>query len=199
MDELTFIERHLLHPDAEERLRAFREEERLRDLLPEIYRLEGVPQPPDHHPEGDVLAHTLLAVRHLPPGVDRRLAWAALLHDVGKAATTQEVAGRIRAFGHDREGAQTADEVLRRLGMGEEERQDVIWLIRHHMFALSWRVDRAQDLSRRQKRFMADPRFPLLLSLMEIDARAACGNPGKLGQVEFYRRAHASIEREKNC
>jgi hypothetical protein len=44
-------------------------------------------------------------------------------------------------------------------------------------------------LSRRQRRFIGDHRFPLLLSLLEIDALAAGSRPEKLAQAAFYREA----------
>jgi poly(A) polymerase len=164
-------------------------------MLPELYLLDGVPQRPDYHPEGDVLTHTLLAIRHLPADSDRRLAWGALLHDIGKAATTREIDGRLRAFGHDRAGAELAETILKRLGMAPPDQADVLWLVRHHMFALSWQVDRHTRLSHRQWRFIEDPRFSLLLDLMKIDALAAGGNPEKLRQLEFYRQALRRVAR----
>jgi putative nucleotidyltransferase with HDIG domain len=194
MTDLDYVE-HCLHLlDPQEREARFRNDPRLRTILPEVYALDGVPQPPDHHPEGDVLTHTLLAVGHLPRDCDRRLAWAALLHDVGKALTTREVEGRIRALGHDRKGVDIAGAALERLGMGDALAADVLWLIGNHMFALSWQVPNLHRLSRRQWRFIADPRFPLLLSLMEIDARASGGNPDKVAQVDFYRKALNQLE-----
>jgi putative nucleotidyltransferase with HDIG domain len=194
MHDLEYIEEVLHLADPEERQERFRNDERLRRLLPEVYLLEGVPQPPDHHPEGDAFVHTLLAVKLLPPRADRRLAWAALLHDIGKATTTRELDGRVRAFGHDREGERLAETILERLGMNRKEQEEILWLIRHHMFALSWRVVSLHALSRRQWRFIRDERFPLLLDLLEIDARAAGANAEKLSQVDFYRHARQSID-----
>jgi putative nucleotidyltransferase with HDIG domain len=193
MTDLEFVEHFLFHPFGKEREEGFLAGGRLREILPEVYRLEDVPQPPEYHPEGDALTHTLLALRHLPEEPDRRLAWAALLHDVGKALTTREIRGRIRAFGHDRKGAKLADAMLLRLGMEDEVRTDVEWLVRHHMFALSWQVEEFERLSRRQWRLIADRRFPLLLDLMEVDALASGANPGKLEQVDFYRDARARL------
>jgi putative nucleotidyltransferase with HDIG domain len=195
MTDLEYIESCLLLPDPKEREARFRGDSRLRTVLPELFALDGVPQPPDHHPEGDVLAHTLLAVAHLPGNCDPRLAWAALLHDVGKALTTRLVEGRIRALGHDRKGVDVASAALERLGMEEALAADVLWLIGNHMFALSWQVATPDRLSRRQRRFIADPRFPMLLDLMEIDARASGGNPDKMAQVDFYRKERNRLER----
>jgi len=188
--DLNYLENLFLIPDGAERERRWREDPEARRLLPELYRLDGIPQPPDYHPEGDVLTHTLLAIRYLPPDADPRLAWGALLHDIGKAETTREVDGRIRAFGHDRAGVELAASILKRLGMAPDQIEDILWLVHHHMFALSWQIDDTNQLSRRQWRFIADPRFPLMLDLMRLDALAAGANPAKLAQVEFYRRAH---------
>ncbi len=60
--------------------------------FPELAALEGVPQPPLHHPEGDVWTHTLLVLdqasrMHLP--LESRLA--ALFHDIGKGATPKDL------------------------------------------------------------------------------------------------------------
>jgi putative nucleotidyltransferase with HDIG domain len=195
MTDLDYIEHALLLSDPAERVARFERDGRLRALLPEVYALAGVPQPPDYHPEGDALAHTLLAVRQLPAGADRRLAWAALLHDVGKALTTALVRGRIRSIGHDRKGAELAAAVLARLGMESHVAADVVWLVRHHMFALSWQVEDLDRLTRAHWRFIEDPRFPLLLDLMEIDALAAAGSRRKLAQVDFYRQARELVVR----
>jgi hypothetical protein len=59
------------------------------------------------------------------------------------------------------------------------------------MFALSWQVRDEYSLTRNQRRFIEDRRFPLLLDLLEVDALASGASPGKLAQVEFYRRAQA--------
>jgi len=60
-------------------------------LLPEIAALEGVPQHPEWHPEGDVLTHTLMVVEQAARLNDEvALRFAALVHDVGKGATPRE-------------------------------------------------------------------------------------------------------------
>lgn len=189
MTDLEYVEHILLLLDPQERAARFESDPRLPAILPEVFALSDVPQPPDFHPEGDALVHTLLALRHLPPVPDRCLAWAALLHDVGKALTTREVRGRLRAFGHDRKGAELAAAVLCRLGMEEGPASDVVWLVRHHMFALSWQVRDEDGLTRNHRRFIADRRFPLLLDLLEVDALASGAAADKLAQVDFYRRA----------
>jgi poly(A) polymerase len=85
----------------------------LHHVLPEIERMKGVAQPPEYHPEGDVWEHTLamLALMRDPPP---DLAWAVLLHDVGKPVT-QTFEDRIRFTGHQREGDRIGREILGRL------------------------------------------------------------------------------------
>ncbi|RME39115.1 MAG: HD domain-containing protein [Deltaproteobacteria bacterium] len=146
----------------------------LPQVLPEVAALAGVPQPPDYHGEGDALEHTRLTVAALAPDADARLVWAAALHDVGKATTTRLVDGRWRAHGHDRLSGERAAQVLSRFN-AEQMAEDVAWLVRHHHFALSWRIPPGGRLTGRQKRFCRHPLFPLLVDLCRADAAASYG------------------------
>ncbi|MEJ2201219.1 MAG: HD domain-containing protein [Desulfuromonadaceae bacterium] len=199
LTELEYIEEIFALPDGAERELRFRRDPALKQLLPELYRLDGIPQSPFYHPEGDVLTHTLLAIRHLPPNPDRRLAWGTLFHDLGKAVTTQNIGGRIRSFGHARAGIELVTPILNRLKVPAATQDDIYWLIRNHMFALDWQVESLADLSRRQWRFIRDPRFPLLLELMRADAMAAGTNPEKLHQVDLYRQAWQQASAQPGC
>ncbi len=196
LNDLAIIEQALLLPCGEDRERRFREDPRLPRIFPELYALADIPQRPDYHPEGDVLTHTLLAIRHLPQRPGRVLAWGTLLHDIGKLQTTREIDGCIRSFGHDREGVILAQQILARLGMPEPEIAPICWLVRHHMFALSWQIRDQQALTRRHWRFIADPCFPHLLELMTADAMAAGANPTKLADADFYRQALRQLPAE---
>jgi tRNA nucleotidyltransferase/poly(A) polymerase len=62
------------------------------------------------------------------------LKFAAMLHDVGKPDTRGVGAnGRIRASGHERAGARTAQKVLRRLRFSTQEIRLVGAIVQHHM------------------------------------------------------------------
>lgn len=77
--------------------------------------LDGVPQDPRFHPEGDALFHSLQVFeRALADRADPELLAAALLHDVGKAH-----AGRDHA------------EVGADLLVGLPDR--LVWCVRHHL------------------------------------------------------------------
>ncbi len=82
-------------------------------LWPEqMAALDACPQDPIHHAEGDVGLHTRMVVealiglsewQELDANARSILFWAAVLHDVGKPATTEiQADGRITARGHAR-------------------------------------------------------------------------------------------------
>ncbi len=167
--------------------------DRIVEGVPELEALEGVPQPARYHGEGDVATHTRMAVEACPAGSDPDLLWAALLHDLGKPATTRVLDGEIRSRGHAREGATAAAAVLERLGVPRERRERIVWAVRHHTFHLSWGLASPDDASPRQRRFAADPRFPLLLGLLRADSLASLGNPRGLGAHELYTALRARM------
>jgi poly(A) polymerase len=89
----------------------------LPELLPEVARLPGVPQPPQYHPEGDVWIHTRMMLEKIPAGAPPALAWSVLLHDVGKPPTftpAEQTGDRIR-FDGTRNRARMAAEICKRL------------------------------------------------------------------------------------
>jgi len=103
-----------------------------------IAELKDVPQQPDHHPEGDVLEHTLqvvdlAATRKQESRDPRAFMWAALLHDLGKKTMTKIRSGRITAYDHDKEGAKLAREFLRQCTDDEGFIRRVCALVRWHM------------------------------------------------------------------
>lgn len=100
--------------------------------------LEKILQDPHHHPEGDVLEHTLQVVDEAAKVREkannkRAFMWAALLHDLGKEKTTMMRKGRWTAYNHDRVGAEMARRLLREISEDKEFNDTVCNLIRHHM------------------------------------------------------------------
>jgi putative nucleotidyltransferase with HDIG domain len=182
-----------LLPEIEQELRR-RETgwwDRLSKIIPELEFLSGTPQPPEYHAEGDVAIHTRLAIEACPGDCDPDLLWVALLHDIGKPATTRrEQDGRITAYGHANLGADMADEILRRIDMPEKRRERIQWAIRHHIFHHSWQLKRPEDLSRKQRKYLVDPDFPLLLEFLRIDSLASQGNPAGMQAYEFYKELY---------
>ncbi len=94
--------------------------EQLSFWFPELEQTVGVPQPPQHHPEGDVWTHTMLvtdAAAAFRGRVSEPLGFmlAAVVHDFGKAVCTQIKDGKIHNYGHETEGLPLAEAFLRRL------------------------------------------------------------------------------------
>ncbi len=110
--------------------------------LPWWRDMADCPQDPAHHGEGDVATHTRMVVDELRGGSAWRdlprdgrgvLLLAALLHDVGKPATTvTEPDGRIGAPGHSRRGAIMTREMLWKAAVPFATREAVCALIRWH-------------------------------------------------------------------
>ena len=213
----------------------------LQKILPEAAAMDGLEQPREFHPEGDVWVHTLLMLELLDEALrDHRiannnkgklepkdalaaadapstvpandgsdhlsggdmeeggeegeekgrgeskeevckkgvletwenfdeqdimaLAWAALLHDVGKPVT-YTFTDRIRFHEHDRMGAEIATLILRRLRRPEKLIAQVAELIGKHMHFAHLREMRPAKL----RRWMQSPDFALHLELHRLD------------------------------
>lgn len=138
-------------------------------LLPEVAAMKGVEQPPQFHPEGDVWVHTLLLLEKLnQPGPT--LAWAALLHDVGKPVTFR-MADRIRFDGHAEAGVEIARGILGRLRFANADAEQIMRLIGNHMKFKDVAAMRESTL----KRFVRQPRFEEHLELHRIDCLSSNG------------------------
>ena len=134
------IEKHLLEDDVPSIY--------LRTLITEnigvesrfyiLKELSKVLQDPHHHPEGDVLEHTLQVVDEAAKvrgkaNNKKAFMWASLLHDLGKEKTTIMRKGRWTAYNHDRVGAEMARRLLREVSADKEFNERVCNLTRHHM------------------------------------------------------------------
>ncbi|UCG13630.1 MAG: HD domain-containing protein [Deltaproteobacteria bacterium] len=167
--------------------------ERMVQAIPELAWLANTPQPRRYHAEGDVAQHTRLAVEACPPDCDLDLLWAALLHDVGKPLVTKDQNDKITAHGHHAVGAEIAEKILIRLEMVSDRRDRIVWAVRYHTFHLSWNLTAPWQASRRHKRFVADPRFPLLLELLRVDSIASLGNPRGQDAYHVYVQLRESV------
>ena len=100
-------------------------------VLPELGPTVGFDQHSRHHIH-DVFGHIATVVEAVPPTAELRLA--ALLHDVGKPAVfTLDEQGEGHFYGHAAVSAELADGALRRLKAPNALRDEVTWLVKHHM------------------------------------------------------------------
>lgn len=85
------------------------------NFLPEIFKMVEIPAgPPQHHPEGDLLTHSLQVLERMtrltPAPVAR---FCALFHDLGKLYTPPEL--HPKHHGHDTLGAEQVPAFCRKL------------------------------------------------------------------------------------
>ncbi len=151
----------------------------LKEVLPEVKAMQGVEQPPEFHPEGDVWTHTLMMLEGLKRPTPT-LALGVLLHDVGKPPTFT-VRERIRFDQHVEVGAKMAEEICRRLRLSSRETEQVVELVRHHLrFKDFPKMRRATQL-----RFIRMDGFDEHLELHRLDCLSSHGN---LANYEMARR-----------
>ena len=150
----------------------------LEQILPEIKRMQGVQQPPQFHPEGDVWVHTLMLLDGLPAKAPKTLALGALLHDVGKPPTFRIAPDRIRFDQHADVGTKMAEEICRRLRLSNEETEHVCALVANHMRFGDVRKMKTSTL----KRFLRLPKFEEHLELHRLDC---LGSHRDLSLYEF--------------
>lgn len=128
----------LLHGRAPSRgLRFLKASGALR-FFPELLALDGCPQDPEWHPEGDVLVHTGHVLDHFAGArAGDRSDWivglALLCHDLGKPATTSKVDGRWRSPGHSEAGVAPTRALLARLTAEAALVESVVALVLHHL------------------------------------------------------------------
>jgi len=155
-------------------------------LLPEVAAMRGQEQPPQFHPEGDVLTHTaimlnLLEWRSVP------LVYAVLLHDVGKprTATFDE---RIRFNGHEAVGARMAGGIMRRLRLSNKVVDEVVHAVKNHMkFAAVPQMKRST-----LRRFVGHDHFDTEMELHRVDCLGSHGKLAHYEQVLAFQQAMAA-------
>lgn len=175
-----------------------------------LQALDGVPQEPAFHAEGDVLIHTrmvaeaLLALpawRALPADAQALLFAAALFHDIAKpACTVVEPGGRIASPRHAQVGEGYArfelwSNATRYNSIPFWQREQISGLVRHHGLPL-WFWDRAQQ-ERAVITASHTARLDWVALLAEADVRGRiCDDRAELLQrIELFRAFCV----EQNC
>lgn len=156
--------------------------------LPELAAMAGVRQPPQFHPEGDVWVHTLLMLAAMRRPSEA-LAWAVLLHDVGKPPTYELRDGRERFPGHADAGAELSRTILLRLRASARQNDAVAAMVAYHMTFSE--VSRMRPATLR--RLLGRPTFPDDLELHRIDCMSSHGHTDNyvllLDQLHTYSQA----------
>jgi poly(A) polymerase len=162
------LDQVLMGADPEAGLDALLEGGVLDVLLPEVSAMVGFGDGEWRHK--DIWKHTKQVVsqatRTLP------IRWGALLHDIGKMKTrTITPDGEVHFFAHAEVGARMFDKLQRRIPLfvGDDAlREDVRFLILHHLRAAPYDASWTDNAVRRFAREMGD-RLDALLCLSRAD------------------------------
>ncbi len=150
--------------------------------FPEVAALDGLPQEPEWHPEGDVFVHTghcLDALVGLPAWRDgdahtrRILSLGVLAHDFGKATTTQQMERRRQlrwvSPGHEAAGGPPSETFLLRIGAPLELIDYVRPLVVHHLAHHQGPTNLRDTTVRRLARKIHPARIDDLIAVMTSD------------------------------
>ena len=165
----------------------------LKYILPDVEIMNGVEQPPEFHPEGDVFIHTCLVLDKLHKNqggvVSPELAIGALLHDVGKPPTFS-VSDRIRFNGHDKLGADMSKKICRELKFSNKQIEVIYALIRDHLkFKDVFNMKKST-----LKRFIGMPHFEEHMALHLADCQAS---HGLTAAYDFVMQKYNDFEEEE--
>jgi len=146
-------------------------------LFPEIDRLFGVPQPPEHHPEIDTGVHVMLVVDWAArQGFSLPVRFAALTHDLGKGVTPPEL--WPKHHGHEAKSVELVRALCERIRVPADCRELAVAVARDHgnaHRALELRAATVVELLERVDAFRRPERFAEFLQACECDFR---GRPG---------------------
>lgn len=146
---------------------------------PEIVPLIGCRQDPKWHPEGDVWAHTLLALDNLPQWRtgnrqdDLIVAVAVLCHDFGKPYTTCFAAdGHITSYNHENAADEEVTSFVSRLWNLNGFAEQVLRLVNAHMRPIM--LINAKSSDKAYRKLSVDVlRMDLLAAVVACDAFAS--------------------------
>ncbi|PKO94025.1 MAG: multifunctional CCA addition/repair protein [Betaproteobacteria bacterium HGW-Betaproteobacteria-1] len=154
----------------------------LKRIMPELDRLWGVPQPPQHHPEIDTGVHVMMVVDYAAAqGYSLPVRFSALTHDLGKGTTPQDVLPRH--IGHEERSVHLLKDVCKRLRVPNDCKELAHVVARFH--GKVYRVDEMRSATKVQ--FLQDTdairqpqRFREFLLACECDFRGRTGFEDKL-------------------
>ncbi|MAZ89410.1 MAG: multifunctional CCA addition/repair protein [Cellvibrionaceae bacterium] len=171
------MERALGEQSPDVFIRTLRDCNALAVIMPEIDDLFGVPQPPQHHPEIDTGEHALLslcAARSMT--TDSSCLFAALVHDLGKAATPS--ADWPKHHGHEALSLPLIEQFCRRLAVPKQHRELALAVARDHTNchrAFELKASTVLQLLQRLDAFRRPEKLDQFLLCCQADARGRTG------------------------
>jgi len=168
---------------------ALKEMDKLDFWLPELKALIGIKQNPKFHAEGDAFCHTMMVLDEgakLKNETSSPLGFmlACLVHDLGKAVSTQEKDGVIHAYGHETSGLPLAKQLLCRLTSEKSLISYALNLAELHMKPYKLAFSEASVKST-NKMFDAAKDKNALIAIAEADNRGKITQDGFVSKKDF--------------
>jgi len=138
-------------------------------LLPEVVPMKNLPQGLPSAPTGNLWEHTLRVLELLGPEASFAVAFAALLHDVGKPRVVGRTPDRYTFYQHEHVGRRLASEIGVRLKLSNHERDRIEWLVEKHQYL----ADAPRMRPSKLKQTLIHPGIQELLALHRADALAS--------------------------
>ena len=188
-------ERALMHDRPSTFFKTLRDCGALARVMPELDALFGVPQRADYHPEVDTGIHTLMCIDVAArAGLPLEVRVAALLHDLGKAATPK---GELPSHKmHEQRGLPLVEQFCTRLRVPNACRELALMVTRDHIIVhrvAELRPGTLLELLERLDALRRPDRFERALQACECDARGRLGMENSAyPQTDFLRAAAAA-------
>jgi len=157
-------------------------------ILPDVANMRKQEQPPQFHPEGDVLTHTIMMLDDMAYR-DTVLTYATLFHDVGKPVTATHDGTRIRFNCHAERGAEMAYEIMKDLHFSTKVIDDVTLCVRNHMRFIDVQKMRKATL----RRLIGGSTFETEMELHRLDCSAS---HGMLDNYDFLQTTQEQMANE---
>lgn len=163
---------------------------KLKEILPEVDALFGVPQTAEYHPEIDTGRHTLMTLRKardLNGGLAVR--FAALVHDLGKAVTDPD--HWPKHHNHEELGVPLVEGVSDRLGVPQDVKELAVNVARFHLHAhraMEMRPNKLVNLFENTGALDNPESFEEFIVAVQADAQGRLGMEDKpYPQADFLR------------
>jgi len=164
-------------------------------LLPEIDCLFGIPQTKRWHPEVDTGVHVMMAMDKAADR-DNIVAFAVLVHDLGKGITPQEILPSH--YGHEEAGVPLVEAVCKRLRVPRNYQRLAVHVCRWHLHAHTVMEIQAKTI---EKMFAAlnayrqPQQLEYFIQACQADATGRLGDEFKqYPQADYIRAAFAAAD-----
>ena len=172
----------LTHPTRARGVKLLREFGLIPPVLPELQATFTLPQGLPTAQTGTLWDHQIRVMEMLEPHeVSFPLAFAALLHDVGKPHVFARTPERYTFHRHEQVGRQIVEKIADRLKFSGAEKSRIAWLVEKHQYLADAPTMRLSKL----KPMLVHPGIGELLALHRADAMASGRS---LESVEFCER-----------